>query len=377
MSIKDIFGRFWNKNDTIYNCYSDTAALETFYKELAINSAINIIAKTISNAEFRTFKNKKEIKEHNYYLFNVEPNQNQNATEFNQELIRKLIYDNEVLVIQENDMLYIANDGYTVNDKTLYQTSFTNVSVKDLNFNKTYYMEDVFYLKLNNSKIRKLIDNVYNSYGTLISQCINDYKKSKGIRGKVKIATAWSQKFKDQQELQKTIQQKFRSYFSSDNSVIPMEDGFDFTESERKGATTSAEVREMIEEIYNIVAIAFNIPVGILKGDLAEVEEQRNNLLTFCVDPIAKLYENEINRKMYGEKAYINGSKIKIDTSRVEHINILNVSGNLDVLKRIGFSHNDLMRIIGEEAIDEEWANKRYITKNYKEEEGGVNKNEK
>lgn len=375
MSIKDIFGRFWNKNDVVYNCYSETAVLEVFYKELAINSAINIIAKSISNAEFRTFKNKEEIKGHNYYLFNIEPNQNQNATEFNLELIRKLIYDNEALIIQENGKFYIA-DSYTINDRTLYQTFFTNVSVKSLNFKKTYFMEDVFYLKLNNSKIKKLIDNVYSSYGTLISQCINDYKKSKGIRGKVKITTAWSQRYEDQEKLQKAIQQKFRSYFSSDNSVIPMEEGFDFAESERKGATTSTEVRDMIEEIYSIVAMAFNIPIGIIKGDLAEVEEQRKNLLTFCVDPIAKLYENEINRKMYGEKAYINGSKVKIDTSRVEHINIFDVASSLDVLTRIGFSHNDLLRTIGEELIDEKWANEHYMTKNYQKQEGGNSKNE-
>lgn len=223
MGIKDIFGRFWNKNDTIYNCYSNTAVLEVFYKELAINSAINIIAKLFSNAEIRTFKNGKEIKEHNYYLFNIEPNQNQNATEFYLEMVRKLIYDNEVLIIQENEKLYIA-DGYTVNDRSLYQTFFTNVSIKSLNLQKTYFMEDVFYLKLNNSRIKELIDDVYNSYGILISQCINDYRKSKGIRGKVKITTAWSQKFDKQEELQKAIQQKFRSYFSSDNSVIPMEE---------------------------------------------------------------------------------------------------------------------------------------------------------
>lgn len=223
MGIKDVLGRFWNKNDTVYNCYSDKAVLEVFYKELAINSAINIIAKSITNAEIRTFKDKKEIKAHNYYLFNIEPNQNQNATEFNLELVRKLIYDNEVLVIQENGMFYIA-DGYTINDRSLYQTFFTNVSVKNLNLKKTYFMEDVFYLKLNNSKIKRLIDDVYSSYGILMSQCINDYRKSKGIRGKVKITTAWSQRFEDQEKLQKAIQQKFRSYFSSDNSVIPMEE---------------------------------------------------------------------------------------------------------------------------------------------------------
>lgn len=375
MSIKDIFSRFWNKNDTIYNCYSTSAAFEVFYKELAINSAINIIAKLFCNAEIRTFKNGKEVKEHNYYIFNIEPNQNQNATEFYLELIRKLIYENEVLVVQENDKFYIA-DSYTINDRSLYQTFFTNVSIKSLNLKKTYLMEDVFYLKLNNSKIKKLIDDVYSSYGTLISQCMNDYKRSKGVRGKVKITTTWSQKYKDLVELQKVIQEKFRSYISSDNSVIPIEEGFDFIESERKGATTSTEVKDMIGEVYNIVAMAFNIPVGIIKGDLAEVGEQTKNLLTFgWVDTIAKLYENEINRKMYGESAYRKGSKAKVDTSRVEHINIFDIASSLDVLTRIGFSHNNLLRIIGEELIDEKWANEHYVTKNYQEQEGG-SKNE-
>lgn len=376
MSVKDIFGRFWNKNDTIYNCYSNTAALEVFYKELAINSAINIIAKLFCNAEIRTFKNGEEVKEHNYYLFNIEPNQNQNATEFYLELIRKLIYDNEVLVVQENDKFYIA-DNYTINDRSLYQTFFTNVSIKSLNLKKTYFMEDVFYLKLNNSKIKKLIDDVYNSYGTLISQCMNDYKRSKGVRGKVKITTAWAQKHDDQEKLKKAIQEKFRSYISSDNSVLPIEDGFDFIESERKGATTSTEVKDMIEEVYSIVAMAFNIPVGIIKGDLAEIREQTKNLLTFgWVDTIAKLYENEINRKMYGESAYKKGSKAKVDTSRVEHINIFDVASSLDVLTRIGFSHNNLLRVIGEELINEKWANEHYMTKNYQKQEGG-NSNEK
>lgn len=120
-------------------------------------------------------------------------------------------------------MFYIA-DGYTINDRSLYQTFFTNVSIKNLNLKKRYFMEDVFYLKLNNSKIKKLIDDVYRSYGFLISQCINDYRKSKGIRGKVKITTTWSQKIGDQDKLQKIIQDKFRSYVSSDNSVIPMEE---------------------------------------------------------------------------------------------------------------------------------------------------------
>ncbi len=372
MGIKDIFGRFFNKNDTYYSSYAENVAKEIFYKELAISSAINIIAKLISNAEFRTFIDGKEVFKHNYYRFNIEPNQNQNASEFWSELIRKLFYENEALVIEENGMYYIA-DSFTPNNEVLYQTSFTNVVIGDLLFRKTYYMKDVFYFKLNDAKVKQLLDNLYNSYGALIAQCINDYKRSKGVRGKIKLNTSWSQKFEDQEKLQDAIRKKFSSYFSSDNAVIPMEEGFDYTEKEGKSSTSSEDVNKIIEGIFDIVAIAFNIPKGIIKGELSEIKEETRNLLTLSVKPVAKLVEDEINRKLYGEIAYAKGSKIKADISRVEYISLFDVAGSLDVLTRIGFSHDDILRAIGEEAINEEWSKKHYITKNYQEQEGGKN----
>ena len=105
---------------------------------------------------------------------------------------------------------------------------------------------------------------------------------------------------------------------------------------------------------------------------MAEIKEETKNLLTLSVKPVAKLLEDEINRKLYGELAYSKGSKVKVDISRVEHINLFDVAGSLDVLIRIGFSHNFLLRAIGEELIDEDWANAHYITKNYQEQEGGA-----
>lgn len=373
MSIKDIFGRFFNKNDTFYNSYTEKLTKEIYYKELAIASAINIIAKMIANSEFRTYKQKKEVFEENYYRFNIEPNQNQNATEFWQEVIWKLYYENEALIIKELGMYYLA-DSFTPKDKTLYQTSFENVKVKELIFNKTYYMEDVFYLKLNNSKIKELLDNVFNSYGELIAVTAGDYKSSRGIKGKVKLNTSWSQKFDDQTKLQNAIREKFKSYFSSENAVIPMEEGFDFTESEKKSSTNSEDIQKIIDGAINMVSIAFNMPRSVLKGELSEIKEETKNLFTFTGKPTAKLLQDEINRKLYGVNAYKEGSKMKIDISKAEYINMLDSTSSLDILKRNGFTHNELMRALGEEQIDEAWANKRYITKNYEEiKEGGKN----
>ena len=55
---------------------------EMYYKQLAIQTAINLISNTLALAEFKTFDNGKEVKKDNYFLFNIEPNSNQNASRF-------------------------------------------------------------------------------------------------------------------------------------------------------------------------------------------------------------------------------------------------------------------------------------------------------
>ena len=44
----------------------------------AINAAINLIAGSIAKCEFKTYLKNEELKEDEYYIWNVEPNVNQN-----------------------------------------------------------------------------------------------------------------------------------------------------------------------------------------------------------------------------------------------------------------------------------------------------------
>jgi phage portal protein BeeE len=49
---------------------------------MAFWSAVNIVANAVSKCEFKTFLNGKEDKGKEYYLWNIEPNKNQNSSDF-------------------------------------------------------------------------------------------------------------------------------------------------------------------------------------------------------------------------------------------------------------------------------------------------------
>ena len=49
-------------------------AIEACFKKLAIQSCINLISNVLSKAEFKTYEQGKEVRQENYYLFNVQPN---------------------------------------------------------------------------------------------------------------------------------------------------------------------------------------------------------------------------------------------------------------------------------------------------------------
>ena len=282
MKISDFFGR----KDKIYlnECICIDTVQEIVYKEWALNSAINLIAKAISNCEFKTYTKNQETKADNYYLFNIEPNPNQNASEFWIKYIYKLIMDNEVLVIQHDNYFYIA-DSFEKTDKTLKKSVFYNVTFKQENsnenliLNKRFSSDDVIYTKLSNKGITDIIDDLYSSYGLFLSKVIENYNLQRGVKGILKIGGLFSQKFEDSQKLQEYIKKKFENYFKSANSVLPLEDGLEFTEKSQTANTNmnTEEVIKSIDEVLNQVCVALNIPKGIIKGDLAEIKEQTNN----------------------------------------------------------------------------------------------------
>ena len=132
MSLWTTFLGWFNLDDGTLelDAYVGELSGEIFFKELAVQACINLIANTVSRSEFQTFIEGKEVKKNNYYLFNVEPNPNKSASKFWRDIVSKLVYNNECLVIEQNGYFYVA-DEFTVKKFAFKEYVYSNIVIDD------------------------------------------------------------------------------------------------------------------------------------------------------------------------------------------------------------------------------------------------------
>lgn len=358
-----------NIEDILKTPEAQSMLSELFVREVAFWACVNKIASVLSKCEFRVYIGGKETKGSEYYLWNIEPNPNQNAADFLRKLISILYRNNEALVIEHDQKLYVA-DSFSKEEYALRGYRFSSVSVDNMTFNRGFNQADVLYWKLNNRDMRALLNTMTDTYGKLIQYAAKSYLKSRGNRGILRISAtaAADQNFK--KNFSDLMNQYFKDLFSSENAVLPLFEGYDYTDISSQSKTYSTEstrdIKSLYDDIFDFTARAFSFPPSLAKGDVQDTEKATDELLTFCIDPLARMLEKEINRKRNGFEGFVRGNRIHIDTTAVKHIDVMDIATAIDKLISSGaFTINDVRRTIGENAIDENWADKHFITKNY------------
>lgn len=373
MGVWDTFISWFNRETGTLSLATQVGDLvtEVYFKELAIQSCINMIANTVARSQFRTYEKGVEVKKDNYYLFNVEPNQNKSASKFWRDVVSRLVYDNECLVIQQNERFYVA-DTFTVDRFAFKEYLYSGISVDGFTLSRTYSEGEVLHFELHNEKIVQLIEGLYRSYAKLIAASQTHYKKNAARRGVLTVPASFQQTGPAQDDLRNLLENRFKKFFSADgDAVIPLTNGMTYSEvfSERggtKGSVEGRDIRAFIDDVFDFVAIAFQVPPQLLRGSVADTDKAVDNFLTFCINPLAELLTDEINRKMYGKKAYLERTYMKLDTSHIRAVNIKDIAHALDVLVRIGaYSVDDCLQVLGMEPLGTEWSQARWITRNY------------
>ena len=90
---------------------------------------------------------------------------------------------------------------------------------------------------------------------------------------------------------------------------------------------------------------------------MADIEAQTYNFITFCINPLANLLQDEANRKLYGQNRMAQGSKLKVMTDLIKTYDATKLAASSEALFRIrAINANDVRRWLRKERINEPWA---------------------
>lgn len=377
MNFVDRLKRLFNGKKTVYLTEKFSSdVMELAITEFAINVAISLIAGAVSKCEFRTFQNFQEVFGDEYYLWNVEPNRNQNSSQFLQEMIHKLLYENECLILDVGGKLIVA-DGFYQEEYAVNANRFSRVHKNNFTFSKTFSMDEVMYLKLNNDSIKDLFSELCRGYEKLSGEAIEKYIKSGGNKGILKISSIAKGKPDFEENYKKLMNDYFSTYFNGKNAVLPLFEGYDFTQPAGDGTKKSTseidDIRKITDAAFEKVGQAFKIPPALMRGDIADVENATDNMLTFAIDPLCDMIQEEANRKRYG-KDVLKGDYLMIDTNCIKHIDIFQKAEQVDkLISSSMYCVDELRRKARDAELRTGFAKKYFITKNYEEnkENGG------
>lgn len=341
---------------------------EIYLRELAFQRAIQILAKMLGKCEIRTFLNNEEIFRDEYYSWNYEPNRNQNKQQFFDKLVEKMFRNGEALIVSGIDgQLYVA-DVFCTTRSALYGNTYSQVTVDDYTFRRTFRSTDVMYIRPNWKNVNTVLKGLYGSYARLIQYGAKSFLQSHGSKGILNISSIASNAKNFDETLKKLLNEYFKTFFESENAVLPIFDGYTFTETNRSknyNETTTRDIKAMYDDVFDFTARAIGIPPSILKGDVQDNSKAMDELLTVALDPLAGTLESEINRKKYG-KAVLKGSRCMVDTSHIKHVDVFGNAANIDKLVQSGtHTINMILRAMGQPQVNEEWADQHFITKNY------------
>ncbi len=336
----------------------------------AINVAVNIISGLIAKCDFVTYDRFQPLRGEEAYLWNVQPNINQNSTQFIQEFVQRLLTKNECLIFVWNNQIIIS-EAFNKQEYALLETIFDSVYRKGFSFKKKFPMSEVLYFRLNNSDVAQLFRSLYSGYDKIISQAMERYKQSGGEKIILKISTLAESEDDYEEKLQKLMTERFKTYFANRNAVLPLTEGFEVdrgsAESSKKASNEVTDINSLVDAALSRAAQAFRIPPALMKGDTAaDMDIVMDNMLTMCIDPLADLIGEEITRKRYGKDAWIKGNYIKVDTSCIKHIDIFSVAEKVDKYIADGVYNVDEIRTkLGDHPLNTEYSKQYRITKNY------------
>ena len=373
MIIISIFDRILGRNEAIEFSYDfellRDKSHKAYIKKWALDTCINHIARTISQTKFEYIDNGvKDNTNTTYYKLNVRPNTDESAATFWQKVVRKLIYDNEVLIVVTDTKDLIVADNFTREEYALYDDVFKNIIVGEFEFERNFLMSEVIYLEYNNESISNILCGLFSDYGDIFGRLIQANLLNNQIRATLSMDANYNMNKKSQESLQKFINKAYEAFATNDIAIVPLQKGYTYeehsTQSQTKTSSQIDDLSKLPDQILSYVARNLGIPLGLINGDTADIQGMTDNYMKFCINPIIEKITDELNAKLFTVRSYKEGKRIKAIS--IDAYDPIQKAEAIDkLISSSVFTVNQVLDMFGYPPSKDEDANKRLITKNY------------
>lgn len=336
------------------------------FKELALYIGVSYIANTLSKCEFKTYNNGEEVKDKLYYMLNVSPNPNQNSSQFINKFIENYYYSGHSLIVPVGNNIYCADEFDIDDTNPLKENLFFNMTFNSQQIKKKHKASEVFYIQLDNRNVKNLIDGLYMQYGEIIAQALAAYKKTNNEKYKLVLEQyqAGDPRFKEIYD--KVLKEQLKKFVESDSGVYPQYKGTDLQRFTGANPKDTSDIITMRKEIFEVVAQALKIPLPMMYGNITNMNEIVKVYLSICIDPLADMISEEITRKYYSFDEWKSGDYVKIDTSCINHVDILEVAQAIyNAIGSGAVNIDDIRTRMGMEALGTPFSTQYWLSKNF------------
>lgn len=357
-------------------------ATKAVLSDVAIEKANGMIARAIAKSEFVVNRNGINSKDDIYWMLNIKPNPNETATEFWTEVVKKLLSEHECLIVHLKGKLYRASK-FDEDDRVIQGKTYTNVYIEvgddEYGLTNKFKSEDVMHLRNSNKKILEFLKKnlgIYNAIATglLEAKKISSIPKfTLDIEGQVPLIRKKKEDGTDEIITIDKYKETIKKMLESENiEVLTNQMGMKVNFLKIESNVSVEDVTKLAKEIFTEAAYAYDIPVAVFLGTITEKADSTNEFITYAVNWIVEILNDAMTAALVGKDSFLNkNEKIWIDMSKYKHVDVIESAAQLEKLRGIGFSLDEIFELIGRQPLNTDFSKKRVITKNFTEDLGG------
>lgn len=362
--MNDGTGNIIDLNDFCYNV--EVAS----YHRLAIEIAIDLIGNAVARVDWNVFK--KNILQQNIVTttLNGQPNALQTSSEFFKLMTRKLLLRGEVLIVEINNELFVA-DCYESE-----QTKYNEVTYSDIQINgkdtpkKKYKNNEVIFMKYGDTVLAAYLESYMQLMNPLTSSAVESFKSNRTRRFVISSDDYRANLTEVQENFNKMMEQQLASFIGSKKAtaIYAKPKKNDLIDMSDKNFMMSTDARGLISDTFKTVANAFHIPPEyMLGGALSQMIV--DNFLVNAVYPIVDMFKEAFNNFQYSQLERQNGTMVKPDTSKSRIVDLKTIGTFIaQVFPTGALTLNDIVtKYLQLDELPEEIGDTRVITKNYSE----------